>query len=266
MLLYEKLVNSEYHKNILNDFINDVYKNNSDKVKEFIFNIQNKLNTTSSGSLISLEPYVQNNPILQRVLKRLNISLDYKQIAGNVLETIVVEYINECFKESNIVRWPNGEMYFPDFSVNSIPIDVKAVFVPEMSSDNYKFDKHGKPKTMGFNNAIESSQEVIKKLNSFFNNEPNYNDIGNAFILYVYYSCSDNGITILKCQIVPLITCILYNKNNLSFTVKSGGTLDENGNKEVKNSNVCIRMKLSDNRTLDEIYNDLKLIIVSKIY
>lgn len=261
MFLYEKLFNSEYHKNILNDFINDVYKNESDNVRTLIFNIQNELNNTFSGSLISLELCAQKNPILMNVLKRLNISLDYKQIAGNVLETIVVEYINEYFKTDNIIRWPNGEMYFPDFSANNIPIDVKAVFVPEASSDNYKFDKNGNKKTMGFKNAIESQPEVIKKLKSFFDNEPNYNDIGNAFILYVYYSCSDTGITILKCQIVPLITCILYNINNRSLTLKSAGTVDENGNKEVKNANVCIRMKLSDNRTLHEIYNDLKNII-----
>ena len=261
MFLYEKIFNSEYHKNILNDFIDDVYLNNSNEVKKLLFNIQNELNNTFSGSLISLELCVKKNPILQNVLKRLNISLDYKQIAGNILETIVVEYVNEYFNVYNIIRWPNGEMFFPDFSANNIPIDVKAVFVPEASSDNYKFNKDGKSKTMGYKNAIESSPEVIKKLRSFFNKEDNYNDIGNAFILYVYYACSDDGITILKCQIVPLIACILYNIDKREFTIKSGGTIDENGNKEVKNSNVCIRMKLSDNRTLNEIYDDLKLII-----
>ena len=101
MFLYEKLFNSEYHKNILNDFINDVYKNESDNVRTLVFNIQNELNNTFSGSLISLELCAQKNPILMNVLKKLNISLDYKQIAGNVLETIVVEYINEYFKNDN---------------------------------------------------------------------------------------------------------------------------------------------------------------------
>ena len=255
MFLYESLIKSKYYKDITHEFIQREYNDNIE-LENKLNNISDKLNKTFSDQLLTLELCAEKDPILQKVLKRLNISIDYKSIAGNVLETIVVEYIKEYFNNDNINKWPNGEMNFPDFSFNNIPIDVKSVFVPEESACSYKFDKHGKKKFTQFHNAIESKSEVIKKLKSFFNGENKCN-IGSAFILFVYYSCLDNGIKILGTQIVPLIITIKLKSDLSDFSIKSAGRPDENGNREPKNTNVNIGLTKSDNRTLDEIYNNL---------
>lgn len=260
MFLYKKLLNSEYHKNITKEFINREYKEHNNEIYNKLNDIQNKLNNAFNNALLTLELCSQKDPILQKVLRRLNVSIDYKCIAGNILETIVIEYIKEYFNTDNIIKWPNGEMNFPDFKINEIDIDVKSVFVPEESSDNYKFDKNGNKKNTKFNNSIESKQEVIKELYNFFY-QPHHKNIGKSFILYVYYACSNEGIKLLNVQIVPLILTINLKKDKSDFLIKSAGTVDENGNKEPKNSSVIIGLKITDNRSLDDIYNDLKLLI-----
>ena len=260
MLLYEKLVNSEYHKNITKEFIDREYKKLNNEIYNKFNDIQTKLNDTFNNEVISLELCSQNNSNLRAVLKELNAPVDYKCIAGNLLETTIIGYIKQCFSNDAVIKWPNGEMNFPDFEINGIDIDVKSVFVPEESSDEYRFDKNGKKKITHFNNSIESKQEVIKELYDFFINQGHKN-IGKSFILYVYYACSDKGIKILNTQIVPLILTINLKKDKSDFQIKSAGFVDENGNKVPKNSSVIIGLKINDRRSLDNIYNDLKNLI-----
>ena len=250
MILYEKLINSEYHKNITIEFINREYPEIADTLYNNICDIVNQLNNSFSSQTLSLKMCAKNDKVLKNVLERLCIKVDYKQIAGNVLETIMVEYIKDKFSNNNIVKWPNGEMNFPDFSFNNIAIDVKSVFVPEESDVIHKYDKHGNKNYTNFNNSIESVTSVTNQLKDYFSKSYNCDNIAKSFILFVYYSVTSDGIKILATQIVPLIITIKTKKNENIFAIKSKS-----------NANVTIGLTTNDKRTLDEIYNRLKLII-----
>lgn len=245
-ITYEDIINSSNNKQIFNEFIKDVY-NNDISISKLLDNIKNDFNDVFNNLEFGF-----NYNIINATKKAYDFfgdnsttCINGKNVAGIVIEDFTIKYLQKYFK--NIIKHPNGEMNFPDLSINNYLVDIKSVLCVD-NSPNY-------------NNSIESKTEVNKKLKSFFEKDKNYNDIGNAFILYVYYSCENNNLKILKCHFVPLISTIRYNKKKMELSIKSAGTNDGNGQKIAKNLNVTIGLNKTDKRSYNQIYNDLKCIV-----
>lgn len=222
-------------KQILKQFTLDTY--NIDVYKSII-SLHKYISDSIDGLTIEniTNLYKHNRLIESRVMP---------SAAGKVIEDEMLKIIK---KKYNIVGWPNGEMKFPDLQLNinnfEIPIDVKAVLCTE--------NKKTKNISINYHNAIESQYEVFEKINKYIK-DGKHSELTKSYILYVYYSVNDNRIDCIGCHIVSTLQTIKYDKTTYQLCLKSANR--KTG--IVKNSNVIIGLVQNEQRTYEQLKNDL---------
>ena len=215
-----------------------------DNYNEDVLNVLNNLHAYVSSEINTLS--IENVTNLYKS-NTLIETCSLPPCPGSTIEDVILKIINKKF---NVTGWPNGEMEFPDLYLNTenyiIPIDIKAVLCKHSANGNKLIPK--------YNNAIESQYEVINKLNDYYKNGK-HSDLTKSYILYVYYTVDNNIIKCIDYCIVPTLQTIRYT-SDFKFQIKSA-------NKNtgiIKNSNVKISLLQNDNRTYNDILNDLRKI------
>lgn len=105
---------------------------------------------------------------------------------------------------------PYGEMKFPDYIMDDIYMDSKAVKCDKLKNGLY---------SAHYSNSLADRSEIISMADNFFN----FNKLDqktSALIIYTYYIPEDEHIRTLKIKVVPYLFCIGTYKDNKGFAIK----------------------------------------------
>lgn len=167
------------------------------------------------------------------------------QSFGKLNEEILYKSLKSVVDNDKMVPFPNGEMNFPDLSINGWPMDFKAV----------KCEITNKSIRIKYSNAIDSVYEVTKNLHDWFYNDADY-DLAKSFLIFTFYDEYEElgKVRFLHFKIMPTIYCIQLTKEG-KFAVKSAGEADDLGNhNKMKNSNVCVKLPTVDRANEDNLH------------
>ena len=165
------------------------------------------------------------------------------QAFGKLNEEYLYNVLKKRIKDE-IVPFPNGEMNFPDITIDNMPMDFKAV----------KCELTDKSIRIKYNNAIDSVYEVAKRLQAYFYEGIDC-DLTDSFLIFTFYDeYEDPGkVRFLHFKIMPTLYCIQLTKDN-RFAVKSPGEADADGHHyKIKNSNVCVKIPTVDRLSEDSL-------------
>lgn len=201
-----------------------------------------------------IEDYLNNKLTDKKVLAKIFTDIEgfedfgtyqsLPQAFGKLNEEILYNNLKRVIDDDKMVPFPNGEMNFPDVSINGVPMDFKAV----------KCELTEKTIKIKYNNAIDSVYEVSKKLDAWFNNDEDC-DLVKSFLIFTFYDEYEEvgKVRFLHFKIMPTIYCIQLTKDG-KFAVKSPGEADEFGNhNRMKNSNVCVKLPTVDRTSEDSL-------------
>ena len=171
------------------------------------------------NKLLELEEFIKEN-----ITKEINAYVKYQHDGGYEIYgdygSIIEGFIGD--KILKTPREPNGKNKFPDYKINGICFDSKAVMW-----DNYSY-----------NNSCGSIQEISKHIIDHLNGDNN--EFYKSFIIFTYYT--SNG-EILDVKIMPMISAIYvthkdWKPETMKFVIKSAGD-NVSG---PKNTNVTLKL------------------------
>lgn len=205
---------------------------------EKIKKIEDYLNNQLTDKLVWAKIYTD-----YKGLEEFGLYKSLPQAFGKLNEEYLYNVLKKRIKDE-IVPFPNGEMNFPDITIDNMPMDFKAV----------KCELTDKSIRIKYNNAIDSVYEVAKNLQSYFYDGIDC-DLTDSFLIFTFYDeYEDPGkVRFLHFKIMPTLYCIQLTKDN-RFAVKSPGEADIHGNHtKIKNANVCVKLPTVDRAAEDSL-------------
>lgn len=211
----------------IKDFIKDY---NAPYTYEWIVSIEKYLNDKLEDSRVKfLEETEKNGEVVDRS------ELPAYEGYGNKAENRIYRLLKKAAKEKILditdikEQNPNGEMKFPDYNINGIYVDSKAVKCVELKNGEY---------SAHYSNSLADKSEIITMVDHFINTN-SLTEKTSALIIYTYYIPDGMYIKTLKIKVVPYLFCVATKKENKGFIVKW-----ETPDGEIKNNAVCNKLKI----------------------